>query len=557
VKVDTEMEKTMLNAENREKLTWFSMWFLASIASFGAAFFPMFYRLVENRNRHFQREAELEKQISEALRKQGKTPPDTEGNPSEMNAKAWAASIILIVPAFVLMYYLTRDLYFHEKHQNEFLASAFPQRMFMPQTIPIKKYALITILTLGIGGIYWLYKISNNYNSHFEAQWKIEPEIARLMEEKEMENPCNKKRFVSHGGDVWGFARKFNIPLEKVLDFSGPINFLGPSQKAVEAVKEYARLIRFYPDPDPVGLREEIASYVGQGTSSNNIILGNGSIELIYMITETFQGKFKAVIPVPSFSEYEKAVLRVGGEVIFVQLPFNFTLEPEKVMQAITDDTKIIYICNPHSPSGTLYSRQTILDLAEFCQKKGIIVSVDENYIEFSDKGNDATVAGYVKKYDNLFVIRSVTKFYGMPGIRFGYAIAAENLINTLQTVRQPWSINGLAGCATLAAFNDKEFIEKTKQTIAREKIQFSKKIMEIGGLHAFPSETNFLLVKITSPKITSTELRNELGKEGLLIRDCCTFVGLDNTFFRLTVRSAEDNERLVNALKEKVADAS
>ncbi len=406
---------------------------------------------------------------------------------------------------------------------------------------------------MGIGGIYWLYKIVNIYNAHYEAQWKVEPEIARLMEETKLESPCKKKRFVSHGGDVWGFSRKFNIPLEKVLDFSGPINFLGPSPKAVEAVKDDAKLIRFYPDPNPIDLRQEIASYVGHGVSAENIILGNGSIELIYMITEAFEGKFNAVIPVPSFSEYEKAVLRVGGDVIFVQLPFNFMLETENVKKAITDDTKIVYICNPHSPSGTLYSRETILDLAAYCQKKGIIVSVDENYIEFAPQGEQATVAGDTKDYPNLFVIKSVTKFYGMPGIRFGYAIAAESLIDTLETVRQPWSINGLAGNATLAAFNDTEFIQNTKRTIKHEREQFAKAIMEIGGLHAFPSETNFLLVKITAPNLTSTELREQLGKEGLLIRDCCTIVGLDNTYFRVTVRSAEDNLRLVNALRQKM----
>jgi threonine-phosphate decarboxylase len=551
------METPILKTTDKERVTWFSMWFLASIASFGAAFFPMFYRLVDSRNRHFRRESALEKQIAENLKSQGKEISESVGFPREMNAKAWAASIILIIPTFILLYRLSRDLLIHERHQDSFLAAAFPERMFMPQTIPIKKYALITIVTLGIGGVYWLYKITNIYNAHFEAQWKVEQEIARLMEETKLENPCKKKRFVSHGGDVWGFSRKFNIPLEKVLDFSGPINFLGPSPKAIDAVKEYAKLIRFYPDPNPVDLRREIAAYVGQGVTAENIILGNGSIELIYMVAELFQRGFKAIIPVPSFSEYEKAVLRVGGDVIFVQLPFNFALELDKIKQAITDDTKIVYICNPHSPSGTLYSRQTLLDLAEFCQKKDILVSVDENYIEFAPQGQEATVAGYTKQYENLFVIRSVTKFYGMPGIRFGYAIAAENLIDKLQTVRQPWSINGLAGTATLAAFNDTTFIENTKRTITREKAQFAKGIMEIGGLHVFPSETNFLLVKITAPKITSTALREELGKEGLLIRDCCTFVGLDDTYFRLTVRSAEDNLRLINALKEKVKAAT
>jgi threonine-phosphate decarboxylase len=366
-----------------------------------------------------------------------------------------------------------------------------------------------------------------------------------------LSSTCKKRRFVSHGGDIWGFSRKYNIPLEKVLEFSGPINFLGPSPKAVEAVKQYAKLIRFYPDPNPVELKAEIAKYVGHGVDEENVILGNGSIELIYMITEILPRGFKALIPVPSFSEYEKAALRVGGEAVFVQLSENFALETEKIKKAITNDTRIVCICNPHSPSGTLYSKETISDIVDFCQKKDIIISVDENYIEFSDKCQKATMAGFVKKYENLFVIRSVTKFYGMPGIRFGYAIAAENLIDKLQTVRQPWSINTLAGYATLAAFRDTEFIENTKRTIAKERTEFAKMLSEIDELHVFPSETDFLLVKILNRKFTSTALREKLAKEGMLIRDCSTFVGLDDSYFRVTVRSAADNLKLIENLKK------
>ena len=368
-----------------------------------------------------------------------------------------------------------------------------------------------------------------------------------------MASPCKQRRFVSHGGDVWGFARKHKIPLEKVLDFSGPVNFLGPPPKAVEAVKEYARLIRFYPDPNPVELKIKIAEYVGHGVSSENIILGNGSIELIYMIAELFRGNFKAVIPVPSFTEYEKAVLRLGGEPVFVQLPADFCLEPESVKKAITGQTRMIFICNPHSPSGTLFSRETILELLEFCQKKDVILSVDENYIEFSDKGEDATMAGYVKEYDKLFVIRSVTKFYGMPGIRLGYAMAAECLVDQLETVRQPWSINSLAGVATLAAFNDKEFIENTKRCVTREKAQLAMSLNDIEGLRVFPSETNFLLVKISGKRLTSIKLKEEMAEKGILIRDCSTFVGLDDSYFRVTVRSAKENVILVETLREIV----
>ena len=365
-----------------------------------------------------------------------------------------------------------------------------------------------------------------------------------------MSSTCKKRRFVSHGGDIWGFSRKYNIPIEDVLEFSGPINYLGPSQKAIEALKQNAKLIRYYPDPNPVEFKEEVAKYVGHGVEEENIVLGSGSIELIYVIAEILPKGFKALIPVPSFSEYEKAALRVGGEPVFVQLPENFMLEPEKIKAAVTDDTKILCICNPHSPSGTLYSKKTLLDLVEFCNKKDIIFSVDENYIEFADKGEETTLAGMVKEYENLFVIRSVTKFYGMPGIRLGYGIATGNLVDKLETMRLPWSINCLASAVTLAAFNDREFIANTKETINKNKAALAKNLGEIEGLHVYPSVTNFLLVKILNRKITSTMLKELLTKEHILIRDCCTFVGMDDSYFRVTVRSEKDNQILVEKIK-------
>jgi threonine-phosphate decarboxylase len=330
---------------------------------------------------------------------------------------------------------------------------------------------------------------------------------------------------------------------------------MGPPPKAVEAVKQNARLIKFYPDPNPVEFREAIAKYVGHGVEAENILLGNGSIELIYMITEILPQKFKAVIPIPSFSEYEKATLRVGGEVTFVQLPGDFSLENDKIKAAVTDDTKIMCLCNPHSPSGTLYRKEAILDLVDFCSKKDIIFSVDENYIEFAAEGDKSTVAGMVKDYENLFVIRSVTKFYGLAGLRFGYAIAANSLIDKLETMRQPWSINGLACQVTTAAFNDTEFITSTKETITKNRAQLAKDLGSIEGLHVFPSTTNFLLIKITNPKLTSTMLKELLTKERILVRDCCTFMGMDDSYFRVTIRSAKDNQVLVEKIKQVLSE--
>jgi threonine-phosphate decarboxylase len=356
---------------------------------------------------------------------------------------------------------------------------------------------------------------------------------------------------MSHGGDIWGFSRKYNIPVEEVLEFSGPINFMGPPPKAVEAVKEHARLIKFYPDPNPVKFKETIADYAGHGVRAENVLLGNGSIELIYMITEVLPQSFKAVIPIPSFSEYEKAALRVGGKVTFVQLPADFSIENTKIKAVTTDDTKIMYLCNPHSPSGKLYSKESVMDLVDFCHKKNIIFSIDENYIEFAKEGEQNTVAGMVQEYENLFVIRSVTKFYGMAGLRFGYALAASTLIDKLETRRQPWSINGLACQVTMAAFSDKKFIDDTKKIISKNREQVVEELSQIDGLQVYPSTTNFLLIKITNRKLTSTALKEQLAKEQILIRDCCTFMGMDDSYIRITIRSVKDNKILVEKIKQ------
>jgi len=365
-----------------------------------------------------------------------------------------------------------------------------------------------------------------------------------------MESPCKKKRFVSHGGDVWGFARKNNIPLDQVLDFSAPTNYLGPCNEAVKAIEKAAKLVKFYPDPNPTELKNEIAEYVGK-IGSENIVMGNGSIELIYMLPEFLGTDYEGIIPVPSFTEYEKAILRVHSNIVFVKLPSDFALNVNDIEKAITDKTKIIFVCNPHSPSGTLYKKETILKLVEVCHKNDVVVAIDENYIEFVKSSRDFTMAPFVEEYDNLFVIRSVTKFYGMPGVRFGYGIASKKFICALEDVRMPWNINSLAVFATMAALKDTQFIEQTMKSIATEKTRLVEMLSEIGILQVVPSETNFLLLKILEHKITSTRLREEMAKKGVLIRDCSTFVGLDDSYFRITVRSYEENAKLIKILKE------
>jgi hypothetical protein len=175
------MENSLIGPIKSERIMWFSMWFLAAIVTFGAAFFPLFYRSIERRNQHFKRQHEVEEKAAALL-------PDQEGDlqsekpPLQRNEIFWTASIILVVPAFAALYVLSNDLVLHEKNQQIFLKRILPHMDYKPQRISIGMHVLITVATLGLGGIYWLYRVFNSYNNHFREHRIIDDEINRFME---------------------------------------------------------------------------------------------------------------------------------------------------------------------------------------------------------------------------------------------------------------------------------------------------------------------------------------------------------------------------------------
>lgn len=358
-----------------------------------------------------------------------------------------------------------------------------------------------------------------------------------------------KTKHRQHGGDVWGFSRKYGIPVEKIIDFSAPINPLGPPPKAVKAIKKFADFVKFYPDQNPIDLKKSIVEYVKE-INIDNVVIGNGSIELIYMFVELFAHSHEVIIFVPSFTEYERAVLRADAKPVPVKMSEDFSLNVDVVKKAVTDDTRILVVCNPHSPSGKLFNRKLILDLIDFCRAKDIHILVDENYIDFINLCQDYTVAPYVHKYDNLFVVRSLSKFFGMPGLRLGYGIGASKLIQSMENFRPPWNASCPALIAAQAALEDIRFIEKAKKYMERERLKFAGMLDKISALKVFPSETNFLLVKILDKRTTALELKEKLAEKGILIRSCEDLHGLDETYFRISVRKANENLMLVQALK-------
>ena len=173
------MESSQATETKHDRIMWFSMWFLGAIASFGLVFFPLFYYSIERRNFHFKRQQEVERRIAAYQKKEW--PSDVV---SDRSSKLWAASIILVLPIFAIAYFLSKDLLLHEMRQKDFYSIFYPDLEYAPQTISIRNCSLITVATLGVGVIYWLYKIMNVYNNHFKAQQHIEYEIFRLMEAK-------------------------------------------------------------------------------------------------------------------------------------------------------------------------------------------------------------------------------------------------------------------------------------------------------------------------------------------------------------------------------------
>ncbi len=366
----------------------------------------------------------------------------------------------------------------------------------------------------------------------------VNPTVRRL-------NPC------VHGGDVWKISEKHHMPLSKVVDFSVPINPMGTPKKALESIRKNLDLIKNYPDPEHEWLIKTFSDYAE--VKPDNIIVGSGSTELIYLFVEVFSnGEYDTVIPIPVFNEYKKATIKVGGTPLLLKCDpgTNFNLDIEELEKMISSKTRIIFLCNPNSPTGKVYDKDDILHVIKLAAEKNVLVFLDEDYVEFVEDAKRYSMAEYVTRYNNLFVLRSLTKFFGLAGLRIGFGITSPEIIDALKRAKMPWTVNSLAMFAAKEAVKDTDFIQRSRFFISRSKRQMLRMLQGIPWLKVHPSETNFFLVEINKGNFTSTQLKEELEKHGLLIRDCCDFDGLDNRYFRVSVNKPENNKKLVAHLK-------
>ena len=344
---------------------------------------------------------------------------------------------------------------------------------------------------------------------------------------------------VIHGGKIPSKNSDHNI-----IDFSSNITPLGIPNSVKSIIKQNLDKVQFYPDPHSDTVIASLEKYTH--LSKSNIIVGNGAIEILYNFCFAFISKTtKVLIHVPTFQEYETAVKLSNCKISYfnsLNLSQNIDLFISKIPK-----NGCIFLCNPNNPTGELLSKKELLSVIIAAKKLKTIVFIDECFIELVPKSNES-VLSYVKKYDNLFILRSLTKSFGLPGLRIGYACGSKEIIKILQKIKIPWSVNSLAQDAANVVIKNISHIKKSNLIIKKELKYLENAISILNGFECISSSTNFILIKT---KYDSTKLQRKLLKSKILIRDCKNFRGLDNHYVRIAVKTHKDNTKLVAALEK------
>jgi threonine-phosphate decarboxylase len=356
----------------------------------------------------------------------------------------------------------------------------------------------------------------------------------------------------AHGGEVLDAAGKSGFKREEILDFSSSVNPLGPSKKALEAVKNSFKEIPAYPDSNSNELRQAIANHFN-GLSKSNVVVGNGSTELMYLFAEAFMKKGDtSVIPAPTFGEYESAVRKTGETPKFVRLDKNFNVDADVFAREMAG-AKIVFLCNPNNPTSILIPTETLTGIIEEALEQDTLVFLDEDFLEFVENEKALSRINKIKAYPNLFILRSFTKIFGLTGLRVGYGLASEEIINVLLRAKIPWNVNCLAQAAAVAALKDEEHLRVTRELIKKEKAFLSTELEKIKSFKVFTPDANFFFIDIRKSGLTATKLKDKLLHQGILIRDCTSFRELDPYYIRVAVKTRAENERLIEALNRIV----
>ena len=360
-----------------------------------------------------------------------------------------------------------------------------------------------------------------------------------------------KHRDSFHGSDLEKIEEMYGIRKEDIVSFSANVNPLGIPGILRKRLPSCLDVISTYPDRQYTALRSAIARYCK--TEADNILVGNGSTELITLLIKTVSPK-KAMIIGPTYSEYERELSLSGGSSVYFPLreEDDFKLSVSGLTAALDDSVDMLILCNPNNPTSSAVSSDEMRIVLDRCKELDIFVMIDETYMEFAEDYDHLSCIALTGKYDNLCLLRGLSKFFASPGLRLGYAIlGSKKLMNDIAAVKDPWTVSSLSDAAGQLVFSDSDYIKAAKDLIFSERERVTSALRAIDGLKVYEPVANFVLCRITKENVDADILFDKAIRKNMMIRNCSTFPYLDNKYFRICFMSRKDNDRLLELIRE------
>ncbi|TGE33457.1 threonine-phosphate decarboxylase [Desulfosporosinus sp. Sb-LF] len=364
-----------------------------------------------------------------------------------------------------------------------------------------------------------------------------------------------------HGGNLRRAQELYGS--SSLIDLSANINPFGPPPKVWASLQQGMKDIVNYPDPESMDLRKALSNHLG--LPADSIMVGNGAGELIFTIVQALKPK-KVAIPIPTFSEYERAARSTGSEVSYIPLgpegwaKFNRRNGDhentrgeggvDREWRRYLEGCDLLFLCSPHNPTGSVLQKDTFEYILTLTKELGCRILFDESFVDFLPDESRESTRVYLKNNEHLIVLYSLTKFYSLPGLRLGTLFAHPSLLTLFEQYRDPWSVNVLAQQAGITSLEDLNYPDSVREKLRESRSYFYREfeLANLLELRLWPSSVNFALIEVLNP--TTGALIQHLGKQGVLVRDCASFAGLSGNFIRVAIKDTPAMQRLIDGLK-------
>lgn len=346
-----------------------------------------------------------------------------------------------------------------------------------------------------------------------------------------------------HGGDWAGYRAEFGCD---ALDFSANVSPLGLPAGVAAAITNALPTADRYPDPLCRELRAALAR--AEGVPADWILCGNGAADLIFRLALAVRPR-RALLPAPTFAEYEAALQTVGCAVqrVFLREENEFAVT-EEFIDAVTPETDIVFLCQPNNPTGQVTPPALVERLVRRCAECGAVLAVDECFLDFLPDRDALTAKQLLRDAPQLIILKAFTKLYAMAGVRLGYALCGDAaLLEKMRGAGQPWAVSSLAQAAGLAALQETAYAGAVRALIAEQRPRMAAGLRAL-GLRVMDGQANYLLFRATP------DFGEKLRRRGAVVRSCANYPGLDAAWYRTAVRTAEENTRLLQIMGEILA---